>query len=386
MPHAAPHRTLPLIIALVLTTAATAQRPFQQSGPGTLGQLPGQPAIRTVQHEADAPQTLPNNHGQVWKQYNLAPYTSRVDVTHPEQAIVDWILRETGTEMWFTEPFGILNANRETLTVYHTREVQQIVSDIVNRFVGQNAADFAFGVRMVTVANPNWRAKAMARLQPVQVQSPGMEAWLMSREDAAVVLDDLRKRSDFREHSSPNLVIRNGEDHEIKRLRPLAYVKAMNRDLLGAAGYRMEMGQVDEGFSLNLSPLLSLDRSTIDAVIKLETTQVEQLTPITVQTPSVANPRQTAQIQVPQTASWRLHERFRWPANQVLLISCGVVATPGPDRAPGLNLPRVVGNKPPRADALLLVEAKGRVSELVDHGSAQPREATARGFNFRGRY
>ncbi|MEM8679499.1 MAG: hypothetical protein AAGF97_09125, partial [Planctomycetota bacterium] len=345
----------------------------------------GGTGISPVQHESEAPQSIPNNHGQVWKQYNISPYTARVDSPHPEQAIVDWILRETGTELWFTEPFGFLSANRDTLTVYHTREVQQIVSNIVNRFVGQNAADFAFGVRMVTVANPNWRAKAMPRLQPVPVQSPGMEAWLMSREDAAVVLDDLRRRSDFREHSSPNLVIRNGEDHEIKRQRPLTYVKGMNRDQLGAAGYRMEMGQVDEGFALNLSPLLSLDRTTIDAVIKLETTQVEQLTPITVQTPSMANPRQTTKIEVPQTASWRLHERFRWPANQVLLISCGVVATPGPDKSSGLNLTRALSNNPPRADALLLVAAKGRVTEMVTH-PAQPREATSRGFNFRGRY
>lgn len=36
----------------------------------------------------------------------------------------------------------------------------------------------------------------------------------------------------------------------------------------------------------------------------------------------------TGQINVPQVASWRLHERFRWPADEVLLLSCGVVAAP----------------------------------------------------------
>src|SRR4029434_5792179 len=46
---------------------------------------------------------LPNEHGQVWREYDLSPYTLRVrDVAKPEQAIVDWILRETGTEVWFT--------------------------------------------------------------------------------------------------------------------------------------------------------------------------------------------------------------------------------------------------------------------------------------------
>src|SRR5262245_14968406 len=42
---------------------------------------------------------LPNDHGQIWREYDISPYTLRVrDVARPEQAIVDWILRETGTE------------------------------------------------------------------------------------------------------------------------------------------------------------------------------------------------------------------------------------------------------------------------------------------------
>ena len=47
---------------------------------------------------------LPNGAGQVWRDYDLTPYTSRVTTTaKPEQAIIDWILRETGTDVWFGE-------------------------------------------------------------------------------------------------------------------------------------------------------------------------------------------------------------------------------------------------------------------------------------------
>ena len=54
---------------------------------------------------------LPNDQGQIWREYDISPYTSRVTNTErPEQAIVDWILRETGTEVWFSEPLGILTA------------------------------------------------------------------------------------------------------------------------------------------------------------------------------------------------------------------------------------------------------------------------------------
>ena len=334
--------------------------------------------------EPQTASTLPNDHGQVWKEYDIRGYTARTtDQPKAEQAIVDWILRETGTEAWFSEPLGLLSANPQVLRVYHTAEMQTVVSDIVNRFVRPDTEKFVFGVRMVTVANPNWRTKSLPRLQPVHVESPGVEAWLMSREDAAIVYDDLRKRTDFREHNSPNLLIRNGQSHEITRLRPLAYVKAIRPTVGTAGGHHMEMGQIEEGFSLTLSPLLATDQRSVDAVIKVETSQVERLTPIRVQAPSLSNPRQTAQVQVPQSSSWRLHERFRWPADQILLISCGVVATPGPDRTAAAGLPNLLGNRAPRADALLFVEAKGRLNDVVASPKHQPQSA---GLNYRGRY
>ena len=56
--------------------------------------------------------SLPNQHGQIWREYDISPYTARVTTTkRPEQAIVDWILRETGYEVWHREPLGILSAH-----------------------------------------------------------------------------------------------------------------------------------------------------------------------------------------------------------------------------------------------------------------------------------
>ena len=79
--------------------------------------------------------------GQVWREYDIRPYTLRVTTTaRPEQAIVDWILRETGYEAWHSDPVGLLSANRETLRVYHTPEMQAIVADIVDRFVNSAAS------------------------------------------------------------------------------------------------------------------------------------------------------------------------------------------------------------------------------------------------------
>ena len=48
--------------------------------------------------------------------------------------------------------------------------------------------------------------------------------------------------------------------------------------------------------------------------------------------PSTVAQNQRAAIQVPQLTMVQLHERFRWPTDHVLLLSMGVVATPGPEK------------------------------------------------------
>ncbi len=340
--------------------------------------------IRLTSGESMAgPHTLPNTEGQVWKEYDIRRYTERhAAEDKPEQTIVDWILRETGTEMWFSEPLGLLSANRQKLSVYHTREIQQIVGALVDRFLRVETEAYVFGVRLVTVSNPNWRAKALPKLKPASVQTPGVEAWLLSHEDAAVVLADLRRRTDFREHNSPNLLIQNGDTHIINRTRPVAYLRGVRPFTNGFGGHQMDMGQVEEGFSLKLSPLMTTDARHVDAVIKIDSNQIERLKNISVSAPTPQNPRQMAQVQVPQTSSWRLHERFHWPADEVLVISCGVVSSPGPERQPGVNLPNLLP-RPPRSDALLFVDAKGRASELT---ASPQRQAQGSDFNYRGRY
>ena len=102
--------------------------------------------------------------GQVWREYDISPYTARVTTTkRPEQAIVDWILRETGYEVWHSEPLGILSATPRTLRVYHTPEMQALVADVVDRFVASEAENQTFSLRVMTLDSPNWRVRAQQR-------------------------------------------------------------------------------------------------------------------------------------------------------------------------------------------------------------------------------
>jgi hypothetical protein len=301
---------------------------------------------------------LPNEHGQVWREYDIAPYTlQQQGQAKPEQAVIDWILRETGTELWFGEPLSILSAGSSTLRVYHTPQMHDRVRGIVERLVAGEVSQ-AVGVRLMTVGSPNWRTKAVGLLKPVDVQSPGVEAWLLSRENAALLLSQLKARSDMREQGAP-VEIASGQSQTLTRTQPRQYTKSvqLKREY---PFYDLVLGKIDEGYSLEISPLAALDGQTMEAALACRIDQVEKLVPLAIDVPIGAAQSQRVQIQVPQIASWRLSERFRWPAGEVLLVSCGVVANPAPTGgALGLLTPLGVGGGS-RADALLLIDCRER--------------------------
>lgn len=336
---------------------------------------------------------LPNEYGQVWREYDISPYTARVTSTNkPEQAIVDWILRETGYEAWHSEPLGILSADSRTLRVYHTPQMQAVVAEIVDRFVNSKAETQAFGLQIVTVGDPDWRAKALPLLTPVPVQTQGVQGWLLAKEDAALMLSELSERSDFRLHSSPHLLVNNGQSIVVSTIRPRPYVKGVT--LRGGTwpGYEPRMSQIDEGFSLEFSPLLSLDGRTVDAIVKLRLTQVEKMVPVVLEVPTAVAPRQRTQIEVPQITMADLHERFRWPVDQVLLLSLGVVASPAPRAGNPLTDLLPLPTSPGRADALLFIECKGKLAATAGTGRPAARSlapaapSTASRGNYPARY
>lgn len=330
---------------------------------------------------------LPNDHGQVWREYDITPYTMRVqNTTVPEQAIVDWILRETGYEAWHGTPVGLLSADKQRLRVYHTPEMQTIVADIADRFVNSMAESRGFGLRIVTIDSPNWRTRALPLMKSIPVQSPGVQGWILAKEDAALLISELKRRTDYREHNAPHQLVQNGSSLVISTMRPLTYTKGVIRTDQTWPGYQPEMGQFDEGFSLEFSPLLSLDTRTVDAVLKLKLAQVEKMVPVQLEVPSPVAQNQRTECQVPQMTMVELHERFRWPTDYVLLLSMGVVAQPGPSK-PNIitdNIPML--KSPPRADALLFVESRGANSSMAIDSAPAPQTASRPNQTYHGRY
>jgi hypothetical protein len=246
--------------------------------------------------------------------------------------------------------------------------------------VNTEAESHAFGMRIITVGSPNWRAKAHRMLHPVTTQTQGVQAWLLAKEDAALLGADLRRRSDYQEHSTPHLLVNNGQSTQVPAMRPRNYVRdvVLKSDAWG--GFEPQMAQFDEGFKLEFNPLLSLDGKVVDAVVRCEVDQVEKMIPvmIDVSTPTVRTQR--TKIEVPQAITSRLHERFRWPADQVLLISLGVGPAPVPAAANPLNS---LMASPTRAELLVFVESKGKATGTTPTARAPgQRDAST----FRDRY
>lgn len=308
--------------------------------------------------------TLPNDHGQVWREYDITPYTTAVGGDHPEQLMIDWILRETGTEVWFNEPLGILSATPTSLRVYHTPSMQTVVQGIVEQFVTSTRTKQVMSVKLLTVSSPSWRTKMLAMLTPVDVKSTGIEAWLVSKENAAVLLGTLRERADFKELGSPNQEVLSGQSLRIARTKPRSYTRGIKMRPDAWPGYEMLQGSIDEGFSLEISPLVAVGGKSVDTVIKCHVDQVEKMLPLAVDVPTPAQV-QRVQVQVPQMVSWRVHERFQWSVDEVLLLSCGVVASPVPDAKNPLAKLIPIDSSSGRCDALLMLEVRTQLQSPV---------------------
>jgi len=240
--------------------------------------------------------------------------------------------------------------------------MQAIVADIVDRFVSTEAQNHGFGLRIITLKNPNWRTRALPLLSPIPVQSPGVQGWIMAREDAALLLSELRRRTDYREQTTP---IKWSSTARRRSSRPCgAHVFEGHRpDLRRLARLPARDGTNRRRLHAGVQPA-AVDRRPHDRRGgEAQPHAGREDAPRAARGPSTIAQNQHAQIEVPQLTMVQLHERFRWPTDHVLLLSMGVVATPGPEAANPVTDMIPMLKSAPRADALLMVESTGTVAQ-----------------------
>jgi len=293
---------------------------------------------------------LPADSGQVWKTYDISPFVTQGG-PGSQRHVVDWVLQETGSPQWHGETVASLSADSSSLRCFHTPEMQVRVEEIVERFVGDAATPHRFSVRVLGVGSPTWRNDMRSMLRPIPAATPGVQAWMLSREEAAVLVARLRSRSDCEELPTGVVLAANGIPAVLTGGRKRAYVQDVTQ---AAQGWQPVAGSCDEGMAIDVHPLISRDGTAVEAVVRCRIDQIERMAPVGTTPPTVDGQR--VPIEVPQMSAVRIGERFRWPANSALLIGLGLVPWP----VPGQNKagsPALFSDAK-RTDVVVLVEPR----------------------------
>jgi len=294
---------------------------------------------------------IPATDGQTWKQYDIAPFVTMAG-EGSQRHVVDWILQETGYPAWHGAAPASLSADGQTLSCFHTPEMQARVEEIVGRFVDSAAVPHRFTVRVLGLDTPAWRSEARPALAAVPAATPGVQAWIAPRETGAAVLARLRSRSDCRELPTGPVLAANGLPATLSGGRKQPYVQDIAPRPDAWPGWQMQSAACDEGLAIDVHPLLSRDGSAVEAVLRCRIDQIERMAAV-----SLASPvnQQRVQVEVPQVAAVRVGERFRWPANQTLFVGLGLVPWPVP--AQNVSAVALIADDK-RCDVVIVVEPR----------------------------
>ena len=294
---------------------------------------------------------IPATAGQTWKQHEIAPFVKMAG-EGSQRYVVDWILQETGYPAWHGATAASLSADADTVSCFHTPEMQARVEEIVGRFVDSAAVPHRFTVRVLGLDTPAWRSEARPALTAVPAATPGVQAWIAPRETAAAVLGRLRSRSDCRELPTGPVLAANGLPATLSGGRKQPYVQDIAPRPDAWPGWQMQAAACDEGLAIDIHPLLTRDGSAVEAVLRCRIDQIERMAAV-----SLASPvnQQRVQVEVPQLAAVRVGERFRWPANQTLFVGLGLVPWPVP--AQNVSAVALIADDK-RCDVVIVVEPR----------------------------
>ena len=306
---------------------------------------------------ADAPPAGISEPGQQWRQFDIAGYTG-LDHTQssPQNPVVEWIIRRTGTAPWHGEKIAVLSASRSQVRVYNTTKVLDQVAEVVERFTNAASDYLTVRVRFVAATDTRWRYAVYSRLTPVGGGPQGQQIWTLKAEDAAFVMAQMQVYQGFRLLADEKRELVNGQTFLMKTTEPRGYTGGMARESAVGLGYQPKAEQIEEGVNLRLSPLLTFDGDALDAAIDLSANTVRSFHRTRVIAPREIGPSEIT-IDVPEAGETRLNQTVKgWPLGQTLLISAGI--QPGILQPKGgfMNL-RLPGTTPTGTELLVFLDA-----------------------------
>ncbi len=366
--------------------------------------------------------SFPAEHGQVWQEYDLSAYVARVSAltgvvqsgvsgngqgaasasVSAVRAITEWIIHETGPEIWCGEAISVLSATPQRLRVYHTPQVQQVVAEVVSRFTALETVQCGCRVRFFSVADPKWRTTLRQYLTAVSVQNTGVMAWTLDRTNASSFDTLIQKQSGFRtyfgtashtvsvsgvgsgnagqgnstgassvaetialatgsQQRSPNAastvmnapIAVGGVTLQLQSLRNRGFIQDAYA-VSGFPGYEQSTGTLVDGFTARLTVLPGMDYQTMDVALDYEMAVLDKMSKVGVNFTSPAGQKQQVTIEVPQMFKQHGVERFRWSMGETLLLSLGLVPPIEPENHASLlsSLP-IPGQNDSRVELLL---------------------------------
>ncbi|MGL4941734.1 MAG: hypothetical protein ACRC46_00905 [Thermoguttaceae bacterium] len=353
------------------TPAVVASSPSPVAAPAVLtpDEVLGQRIANVTRRKA-----MSNEQGQFYREYDITPYTKSRSLdpstTPPQQTIVDWILRQTTPNVWHSQTECVLAATPEKLYVYHQIDVQKVVADIVDRFVSSTKTQENYTMRVLSLGRPDWVTRGHVYLQPIPIQTPGVQGWLIDKVNVPRFLADISRRSDYRDYTSVPVNVPNGMRYEFMQYRPRQYT----RDVQPSAqmpGYVSDVVTIQEGFRLRIVPLSCLDGETADLTIDGDFTQIDRMNSIPLELVGADGSKQRHNIESPQLVTFKFDEQLRFPKGKVLLLDLGMWgALEGANASTSTgqiltSLTRVVAPTTGRVNYLMLLECQDQRTVAV---------------------
>jgi hypothetical protein len=320
-----------------------------------------EPESQSPDEDSEATPNLPGEPGQKWQKWDIRRYTSgRIPhtSTNPQNAIVEWILRRTGTATWHGEKIAVLSAGRTQLRAYHDDETLKMVDEVVERFVQAQDDILAIRVRIIRTDNTRWRYPVFSMLTPVPQSGPqGQQIWTMKVDVAAHVLAQMQVQG-HKMLVNQRYEMVNGQTLKVETTVARGYVGGLQRENNAGLGAQPRADQLLEGVSLRLSPLLTFDGDALDAAIELTTNTVRSFHRTRLIAPRDIGPSELS-LDVPEVSETRLNQTVKsWPLEQTLLISAGIQPGILDDNKNGfLNL-RIPGTVPTTSELLVFLDVE----------------------------
>jgi hypothetical protein len=311
--------------------------------------------------EAATPETAPSfatEPGHQWRSFDIASY---VNLTHsqnnPQNAIVEWIFRRTGSNPWHGDKIAVLSAGRTRIRAYNNPQILDQVAEVVERFTNATNDTLSVRVRFVAAVDTRWRYAVFSRLVPVGNGPQGQQIWTLKTEDSHFVLNQMQIYQGFKLLHDHSYDMVNGQTLTINTFETRSFTGGIQRENAIGLGFQPRAEQIEEGITLRLSPLLTFDGDTLDAAIELTANTIKSFHRTKVIAPRDVGPAEMT-VDVPESVGSRLNQTVKgWPLGQTLLISAGI--QPGILQSKGgfLNL-RIPGTVPTSTELLIFLDAE----------------------------